>query len=256
MNFSLITLFIGVGATAVMDLWGLARKPLLGIAPPNYALVGRWIAHMTHGRFRHDSIAASAPVRGEHILGWTAHYLIGIAFAALLIGIWGFAWVRHPTIGPALAVGIGSRWRAFPPMQPGGLPASPASRTPRPASARPASLITHAVFGLGLYAAGQVVHLIPQDETQPNQQNFRIEAANSGESNAYSRSFCTSPFQCLTLGHHGLHRVGLRPRDFTGPAHRIPCAVAQKLFDDMAGSLSNGRNSGPRVRRIVGRVTA
>jgi hypothetical protein len=115
---------------------------------------------MTYGRFRHDSIAASAPVRGEHILGWTAHYLIGIAFAALLVGIWGLAWIRHPTIGPALAVGIGSVAAPFFLMQPGMGAGIAASRTPRPASARLQSLISHAVFGLGLYTAGQVVHLI------------------------------------------------------------------------------------------------
>jgi hypothetical protein len=160
MNELIFTIFIGVGATAVTDLWGLARKPLLGIAPPNYALVGRWIAHMTRGRFRHGSIAASAPVRGEHIIGWTAHYLIGIAFAALLIGIWGPAWVRQPTIGPALAVGIGTVAAPFLLMQPGMGAGIAASRTPRPGSARLQSLITHAVFGLGLYAAGQGVHLI------------------------------------------------------------------------------------------------
>jgi polyferredoxin len=160
MNYLLFTLFIGVGATAVMDLWGLARKPLLGIAPPNYALVGRWIAYMTQGQFRHDSIAASARVRGEHILGWTAHYLTGIAFAALLIGIWGFAWVQNPTIGPALAIGIGSVAAPFLLMQPGMGAGVAASRTPRPASARLQSLVTHAVFGLGLYATGQAVHLV------------------------------------------------------------------------------------------------
>lgn len=160
MNYLLFTCFIGVGATAVMDLWGLARKPLLGIAPPNYALVGRWIAHMIHGRFRHDSIAAAAPVRGEHIIGWTAHYLVGIAFAALLIGIWGLAWVQQPTIGPALAVGIGTVAAPFFLMQPGMGAGIAASRTPRPGSARLQSLITHAVFGLGLYATGRVVHLI------------------------------------------------------------------------------------------------
>ena len=143
-----------------MDLWGLARKPLLGIAPPNYALVGRWIAYMTHGRFRHDSIAASAPVRGEHIIGWTVHYLTGIAFAAMLIGIWGAAWVQQPTIGPALAVGIGAVVAPFFLMQPGMGAGIAASRTPRPASARLQSLITHGVFGLGLYAAGQMVHLV------------------------------------------------------------------------------------------------
>ena len=160
MNCLLFTLYIGIGATAVMDLWGLARKPLLGIAPPNYALVGRWIAYMTHGRFRHDSIAASAPVRGEHIIGWTVHYLTGIAFAAMLIGNWGAAWVQQPTIGPALAVGIGAVVAPFFLMQPGMGAGIAASRTPRPASARLQSLITHGVFGLGLYAAGQVVHLV------------------------------------------------------------------------------------------------
>lgn len=160
MNYLLFTFFIGVGATAVMDLWGLARKPLLGIAPPNYALVGRWIAHMIHGRFRHDSITAAAPVRGEHIIGWTAHYLVGIAFAALLIGIWGLAWVQQPTIGPALAVGIGTVAAPFFLMQPGMGAGIAASRTPHPGSARLQSLITHAVFGLGLYATGRVIHLI------------------------------------------------------------------------------------------------
>jgi hypothetical protein len=49
------TLIIGAGATLVMDLSGVARKFLLGIPPPDYGLVGRWLAHMAlSGRFRHD----------------------------------------------------------------------------------------------------------------------------------------------------------------------------------------------------------
>ncbi|MFP5504715.1 MAG: DUF2938 domain-containing protein [Gammaproteobacteria bacterium] len=159
MNSLLFTLYLGVGATAVMDAWGLARKPLLGVAPPDYAPVGRWIAHMPRGRFRHESIAASAPVRGERIIGWTAHYLIGIAFAAVLIGIWGPAWMQQPTLGPALAVGIATVAAPFLLMQPAMGAGIAASRTPRPAAARLQSLITHAVFGLGLYAAGQAIHL-------------------------------------------------------------------------------------------------
>jgi len=159
MNHLLFTLFIGIGATAVMDLWGIVRKALLGIPPPNYGMVGRWIAHMTHGQFRHHSIAASSPVRGEHIMGWTAHYLAGIAFATLLIGIWGFSWIQNPTIGPALAIGIGTVAAPFLLMQPGMGAGIAASRTPHPASARLQSLMTHAVFGLGLYATACAVHL-------------------------------------------------------------------------------------------------
>jgi hypothetical protein len=149
--YALIT---GVGATAVMDLWGFARKPLLGVPPPDYGLVGRWLAHMRRGHLRHDSIAASPPVHGERLIGWTAHYLIGIAFAALLLGIWGVDWIRHPTVGPALMIGIGTVAAPFLLMQQGMGAGIAACRTPRPAAARVQSIITHAVFGLGLYAAG------------------------------------------------------------------------------------------------------
>jgi hypothetical protein len=154
MNYLVGTLLIGAGATAVMDLWAIARKRLLDVCPPNYGLVGRWLAHMSRGRFRHDSIAAAESVHGERLIGWTAHYLIGIAFAAILPGIWGLEWVHHPTIVPALIVGLGTVAAPFLVMQPGMGAGIAASRTPRPAAARFQSLATHAIFGLGLYVAG------------------------------------------------------------------------------------------------------
>lgn len=160
MNYLTCTLITGIGATAVMDMWGIARKQLLGVAPPDYGLVGRWIGHMARGRFRHEAIAKSPPVQGERLIGWTAHYLIGIAFAAVLIGIWGVAWVQHPTIVPALIVGIGTVAAPFLLMQPGMGAGIAASRTSRPAAARLQSLITHAVFGFGLYAAAWVTRYL------------------------------------------------------------------------------------------------
>ncbi len=153
MDFLVSALLIGAGATAVMDVWGIARTRLLGVAPMNYGLVGRWLAWLVHGRLRHDAIAASPPVRGERLIGWTAHYLIGIAFAAVLLALWGQGWARHPTLGPALIVGIGSVAAPFLVMQPGMGAGIAASRTPRPGAARVQSLLTHAIFGLGLYAA-------------------------------------------------------------------------------------------------------
>lgn len=148
-------LFIGAGATAVIDLWAIARKRLLGVPLPDYGLVGRWLARMALSRrFRHERISAAPAVRGERLIGWTAHYLTGIAFAALLPGIWGTAWIRQPTIGPALLVGVGTVAAPFLLMHPGMGAGLAASRAPRPASARLQSLVTHAIFGLGLYAAG------------------------------------------------------------------------------------------------------
>jgi hypothetical protein len=152
----IVTLVVGVGATAVMDLWGIARKPLLGIAPPDHRLLGRWLGHMAHGRFRHEAIAKALPVRGERVIGWTAHYVTGVAFAAVLIVIWWLGWVARPTLAPALIVSVGSVMAPFLLMQPGMGMGIAGARTPRPAAVRLQSLVTHVVFGLGIYAAGWV----------------------------------------------------------------------------------------------------
>jgi hypothetical protein len=161
MNNLIGTLITGVGATAVMDLWGIARKTLLGIPAPDYGLVGRWLAQIPRGRFFCiDPIAKSTPVKGERFIGWTAHYFTGVAFAAVLLGIWGFAWIREPTLGPALIVGIGTVAAPFLVMQPGMGAGIAASRMSRPGAARLQSLITHAIFGLGLYAAGWAAHYL------------------------------------------------------------------------------------------------
>src|SRR5262245_25131514 len=160
LDYLMRAVLIGAGATVVMDIWAVARKRLLGIPPLDYDLVGRWLAHLARGRFRHDSIAASPPAQGERVIGWIAHYLIGIAFAAMLLAIWGLDWARHPTIGPALIVGIGSVAAPFLLMQPGMGAGIAASRTARPATARLHSLVTHGIFGLGLYAAGWATSLL------------------------------------------------------------------------------------------------
>lgn len=159
-NHLVCALLIGAGATAVMDLWTIARKRLLGVPALDYGLVGRWLGHLARGRFRHDPIAASPPVGGERLIGWTAHYLIGIAFAGLLLAVWGLDWARHPTIAPALIVGIGSVAAPFLVMQPGMGAGIAAGRTPRPAVARLHSLLTHTLFGLGLYTAGGATRLL------------------------------------------------------------------------------------------------
>lgn len=157
-NYVLCASLIGAGATAAIDLWASARQRLWGIPSLDYALVGRWIAYMPKGVFRHHPITASPCMRGERLLGWTAHYLIGIAFAGVLLGIEGLDWVCRPTITPALIVGIGSVSAPFLLMQPGMGAGIAASRTPHPATARLRSLVVHGLFGVGLYAATGAAH--------------------------------------------------------------------------------------------------
>lgn len=159
MDLLACTLITGAGATAVTDLWAIARRRLLATPVPDYGLLGRWIGGMARGRFRHDAIAASPPLAGERVLGWAAHYLIGIAFAALLPLLWGRAWLAQPSMGPALLIGVVTVAAPFLLMQPGMGAGLAARHTPRPHAARLQSLITHLVFGLGLYASALVLTL-------------------------------------------------------------------------------------------------
>lgn len=151
---------IGIGSTLIMDTWGFVRKPLLGISPPNYCLVGRWLGHMLNGKFRHQSISASPRLPGECLAGWIAHYLTGIGFASILVCVWGLSWIQQPTISPALAVGLGTLLVPFLLMQPGMGAGIASSKTPRPWAARLQSVITHLVFGVGLYVSGLIFDLV------------------------------------------------------------------------------------------------
>ncbi|MER8482908.1 DUF2938 domain-containing protein [Mesorhizobium sp. M1322] len=151
---------IGAGATAVMDLWGLFLKRALAIPSLDYAWVGRWIGHFPQGRFAHANIAQAPRIRGETPVGWVAHYAIGIVFAALLMGVWGLNWARHPTLLPALLVGISTVVAPFFIMQPAFGAGVAASKTPNPHTARLRGLMTHLSFGVGLHVAALLSALL------------------------------------------------------------------------------------------------
>ncbi len=143
---------VGAGATLVMDLWsGILKR--LGVSTLDYALVGRWVGHMLHGRFAHEAIGRASPVMGERGLGWTIHYATGVLFASLLVAFAGSGWLEDPTLLPAVSVGLATV--AFPLfiMQPAMGAGFAASRTPTPMKNRLRSLTTHAVFGFGMYLA-------------------------------------------------------------------------------------------------------
>lgn len=151
---------MGIVGAALMDLWSLALRRGFAIPTLDYAMLGRWIGHVPRGHLFHDRIATAAQIRGERVLGWLAHYGIGIAFAFVPLAIWGVDWVRSPSIGPALLVGLGTIVAPWFLMQPGMGAGIAASRTPNPAATRARNLGTHAVYGLGLYLAAVVLALV------------------------------------------------------------------------------------------------
>jgi Protein of unknown function (DUF2938) len=142
---------IGVGATLVMDLWNLFLKRTFAIPSLNYCLLGRWFRHMPGGTLRHANITAAPQKSLECTIGWIAHYTIGVVFALVLVVSTSGDWLARPTVLPALLFGIGTVVFPFFIMQPSFGLGIAASRTPNPTQARLKSLVTHIVFGVGLY---------------------------------------------------------------------------------------------------------
>lgn len=153
MEFVVRALLIGIGATAVLDIWALVVTRVFGIATPNWAFVGRWIGHFPRGKFVHESIPRAPPIPNELAIGWITHYAIGIFYAAVLLAIWGVNWAHRPTLLPALLVSLIGLVAPFFIMQPGMGAGIASSKTPNPNAARLRSVITHTVFGIGLYVS-------------------------------------------------------------------------------------------------------
>lgn len=160
-EFVVRSMLIGAGGTVAMDVWA-AVLGRFGVPSLNFALLGRWLGHLPQGRWSHESVARAAPIRGELLIGWCAHYSIGIAFAALLLAAFGLQWARSPTLSPALFIGIVTVVAPLFILQPALGAGIASSKTPTPVFNSFKSLITHTVFGVGLFlAARATASLIP-----------------------------------------------------------------------------------------------
>jgi hypothetical protein len=152
-NFLLKSVLIGGVATLVLDLWNLALNRLFGFGLPNWAFVGRWVAHLFRGRFRHASMADAEPVAGELTLGWLFHYAVGVLFAVALLLFWP-NWAANPGFWPPMIVGwvtILAGWLILSPGMGGGIAHA---KRDNPTLARLLNVAGHTVFGLALWAGG------------------------------------------------------------------------------------------------------
>ena len=160
-EFVVRSFLIGVGATAGIDLWALVLKRF-GIASLDFALLGRWVGHLTKGQVFHNPIGKSAPISHELAIGWVAHYSIGISLSALMIATFGLAWARSPTLSAALLFGVVTVAAPLLILQPALGAGIASSKTPTPLFNSVKSLVTHTVFGLGLYTTARgTATLIP-----------------------------------------------------------------------------------------------
>lgn len=159
MNIILKILLIGIGATATMDICAFILR-LFGINGLDYKFLGRWIGHMLNGTFIHNKIFESPAIKNEHIIGQFAHYFIGIAFAFLLVIMFGKKWLESPSLFPALVIGLLTMVAPFFLMQPAFGFGIAGSNLPNPNKARLMSLIIHCVYGIGLFLSALLINRV------------------------------------------------------------------------------------------------
>lgn len=146
-----VTITVGFGATFLVDLWNMFLNRAFSIRSLNYCLLGRWLRHMAEGTFRHASITDAPQKPFECAVGWMAHYTIGIVLALVFVLFAPADWLAQPTLVPALLYGIGTVIFPFFILQPSFGLGIASSKTPNPTQARLKSLMTHTVFGVGLW---------------------------------------------------------------------------------------------------------
>jgi uncharacterized membrane protein (DUF485 family) len=143
-------IIVGIGATLCLDVWSFILKQL-NVKSLDYRFVGRWLGYFPQGKFFHQNIMTAVPVKNETLIGWTAHYCIGISFAGLLVLTYGSRWLNEPTIFPAVTVGIATVVAPLFIMQPAFGFGIASSKLPHSNLLRVKSVVTHSVFGIGLF---------------------------------------------------------------------------------------------------------
>lgn len=159
MNILLKIITIGIGATLILDIWNYLLG-LFNIKSLDYRFVGRWIGNFVNGKFYHSNIMTTSPVQNELFIGWTAHYLIGISFSFVLIIVFGNGWLEKPLLVPAILIGLATVIAPLFIMQPALGFGIASSNLPNPIIRVLKSIITHLVFGTGLYLSAMLVNKI------------------------------------------------------------------------------------------------
>ena len=144
---------VGVLATITMDVVATIahRFSIAGHGPRRTGpdLIGRWIGYLLQGKFKHTDILQTPPLRRELLLGFAAHYTIGIVLTLVYLGLLAVAHATPTALSAILyrtATTVFPWFLMFPSQGMGWL----GWDAPGDAHLARASLFNHIVFGLGI----------------------------------------------------------------------------------------------------------
>lgn len=149
---------IGIGATLAMDMWTVIQNRVWRLPLPNWAMPGRWFAHIFKGKFFHQDIGLADEVQGELLLGWLFHYGVGLVYGILFLFLVGTEWLMEPDFLSAWIYAIATIAAGWFILQPGMGLGRAGSNTPEPWKSRGLGLIAHTAFGFGLWTSGLMIN--------------------------------------------------------------------------------------------------
>lgn len=151
---------LGLLATLWMDILSFCTSRLSAIPFPNYPMVGRWFGYIGRGTILQRHTPSAEAIKSEKVIGWLAHYTVGIGFSLVFMALNGDTWLTTPTLLPALVMGMVTVVLPYFIMQPCMGLGIAAAKTPNPAKARMLSLYNHTLYGIGLYLAGKTLQMV------------------------------------------------------------------------------------------------
>ncbi len=148
----------GLGATLFADAIAILRQ---GWAMTHgfYCLVGRWVGSLPMRTVFHQDIRASSSVMAEALLGWGAHILIGITYGVCFAILFGPSAFDAPQLWQGLSFGVVTvlvPWLVFQPLFGWGVAMS---KAPERWKMRQKGVITHTVFGTGIWLSAVLLGL-------------------------------------------------------------------------------------------------
>lgn len=156
--FNLRSVRTGILATVTMDVLSIVALKLGFVAflPPR--LIGRWFALMARGQFVHTDLGHTAPVDNEMAIAVPMHYAIGTTLAVVYLFL-SSALAISPrslivALGFALCTTLLPWLLMFPATGYGwfGTHGPPGTRLFL------SSLVTHCVYGIGLWLGVSILH--------------------------------------------------------------------------------------------------
>lgn len=150
---------VGIGATVFTDFTGIMRQ---GWTATNgfYCLVGRWHGSIPRNGLAHKDIRDAPTLAPEAVLGWSAHLLLSLLFGIGFTFLFGSTALSEPKVWQGLSFGIATvlvPWLIFQPLFGWGVAAS---KAPEPWKMRLRGLITHSLFGLGLWLSTLILNIM------------------------------------------------------------------------------------------------